>query len=101
MRRGTPRPRREERNALRERENSLFPFTFSLRGLGVLRRIGGGILLVCAPAGFRLERPAFNIPRVALRPEALAMRKLLLLQLMLKSEKYFMVTEMWPDNRME
>ena len=45
---------------------------------------------VCAPVGFWLEQPALNMPLVALRPEALAMLKLLLLQLMLKLEKYFM-----------
>jgi len=34
---------------------------------------------VCARVGFRSEQPAFNIPLVAMRPEAMAMLKLLLL----------------------
>jgi hypothetical protein len=51
------------------------------------------LLYVCATVGFRLDYPAFKTPLVALRPETLAMLKLPLRYMMLKSEKYFM--EMW------
>jgi hypothetical protein len=51
------------------------------------------LLYVCATVGFRLDYLAFKTPLVALWPETLAMLKLPLRYLMLKSEKYFM--EMW------